>query len=255
VTVAVAPTNRNRIVVTTVGDGILWSRDGGRSWGGSVIDAGEPFFGGSPIVFDPQDERNVYVDVAFNGLLRSTDGGQTFTTTPVVSVKPALAIDPQHPNVLYLPGFPPGLLLRSSDGGLTFADAFSTVGSVNGIVINPQDPKIVYIAGILNAVPPPVATANLVLRSTDGGVTFTPADAGLSGQFFAVGIDPLEPTRLFALYSAGFFETEDGGTSWNLLDPGGETFLRQPETLAINPKKPKLIYLGGSSLLEVEIRN
>jgi photosystem II stability/assembly factor-like uncharacterized protein len=251
--VAVAPTNRNRIVVTSSA-GILRSTDAGRSWSASSIDIGPRNFSRSHIVFDPQDARNVYV--ASGDLFRSTDGGQTFTTTPVGSLFSLLAIDPQHPSVLYLSGgtgaFPPALLLRSTDGGLTFADALTIHGVLRKIAINPQDSRIVYVAGSLNV----GGVGKVVLRSTDGGVTFTPSDAGLTtGQVFDIGIDPVEPTRLFAVCPAGLFKTEDGGTNWSLLDPGGETFLRQPDKLAINPRKPKLLYLGGSSLLEVEIRN
>ncbi len=256
--VAVAPTDRNRIVATASPFGILWSRDGGRSWRTSVIDTGT-FDVGTNIAFDPQNARNVYA--ASNRLLRSTDGGQTFKTTPLGNNAFALAIDPQHSNVIYVSGVNgsingPALVSRSSDGGLTFADALTGFGFVNGIVINPQDQRIVYVAGFVqrDLGEPYGADINIVLRSTDGGVTFTAADAGLSGHFLAIGIDPVEPARLFALCSTGLFRTENGGTSWSLLDPGGETLLRNPISLVINPKNSNLVYLGGTSLLEVEIK-
>jgi photosystem II stability/assembly factor-like uncharacterized protein len=257
--VAVDPTDRNKIVVTTSSDGIFRSIDGGRSWSESVVDTGDPFFSGANIAFDPQDTRNVYV--ASGAFFRSADGGRTFATTPVFSVASALAIDPQHPEVLYFSGgnglIGPALLLRSSDRGLTFADAITAIGVVNRIIVNPHDSRVVYAGGVvqLELGEPYPTDFYLVVRSTDGGVTFTPADAGLSVQLLTLGIDPMEPDRLFAMCPAGLFQTEDGGTSWKLLDPGGETFLRGPDTLAINPKKPRLLYLGAASLLEVEIKH
>ncbi len=257
--VAVAPTDRNRIVIATSPSGILWSSDRGRSWNASVIITDESFFTGGIIAFDPQNARNVYI--ASDHLLRSTDGGQTFTAMPLANIARAMAIDPQQSNVIYLSGVNgsingPALVLRSSDAGLTFEDALMGLGFVNGIIINPQDPRTVYVAGFVQRDfgEPYGAETNIVLRSTDGGVTFTPADAGLSGTFSAIAIDPAEPDRLFALCSTGLFRTEDGGTNWSPLDPGGATRLH-PGGLKINPKRPKLIYLGGASLLEVEIRN
>jgi photosystem II stability/assembly factor-like uncharacterized protein len=255
--VAVDPNNRNRIVVTTENTGILVSTDGGRSWSRSVIDIANSFFSDAHIAFDPQDSRNVYV--ASGTLFRSKDGGQTFTITRVQSLASALAIDPLHPNVLYLSGsnglFEPELLKRSDNGGVSFTDLLLARGVVNAIAINPHETNIVYAGGVvqLESGEPYPTDVYLVVKSTDNGVTFTPADAGLSVQLLALGIDPVEPTRLYALCPAGLFKTEDSGTSWSQLDSGGETSLRTEDRLAINPKNPKLLYLGGASLLEVEI--
>jgi photosystem II stability/assembly factor-like uncharacterized protein len=256
--VAVDPNNRKRIVVTTENTGILVSTDGGRSWSRSVIDIGASFFRDAHIAFDPQDTRNVYV--ASGILFRSKDGGQTFTHTVVESLASALAIDPQHPNVLYLSGsnglFEPELLKRSDNSGVSFTDLLIARGVVNALAINPHDTNIVYAGGVIQTESgePYPTDVYLVVRSTDNGVTFTPADYGLSVQLLALGIDPVEPTRLYALCPAGLFKTEDSGTSWSQLDSGGETSLRTQDRLTINPTNPKLLYLGGTSLLEVEIK-
>jgi hypothetical protein len=136
---------------------------------------------------------------------------------------------------------------------LTFANALTAPGLVNKIIVDPRDSKDIYVGGTLVMNPFPI-DPNFVLRSKDGGVTFMPADAGLKVELLAFGIDPVEPTRLFAMCPAGLFETADGGTNWSLLDPGGETFLREPDQLAVNPRQPRLLYLGGLSLLEVETK-
>ena len=256
--IAVAPSDRNRIVVTTSDSGILWSADRGRSWNTSVIDTGETLFAGVNIVFDLHNARNVYM--ASERLFRSTDGGQTFATLPLPIRAVNIAIDPQQSNLIYISSvnaFINGtaLLSKSFDGGLTFADALMGLGVVTGIIVNPQDSRIVYVAGFIqrNLGEPYGADINIVLRSTDGGISFTDGDAGLTGRLPTIVIDSVEPTRLYVRCSTGLYRTEDGGTSWNLLDTGGETFLREPGSLTINPKQSRLLYLGGSSLLEVEI--
>jgi photosystem II stability/assembly factor-like uncharacterized protein len=255
--VTVAPTDRNRLVVTTSNTGILRSLDGGGSWSTATVDDGSFQFSRGHIAFDPQDARNVYVAAGL--LYRSTDGGQMFTTTPVRSLTSTLAVDPQHPNVVYLSGsnglLEPELLRRSDNGGVSFADLLIAFGVVQGIVINPHDSSIVYVGGVIQTElgePYPTDTY-LVVRSTDNGVTFTPSDAGLSGQFTDMLTDPLTPARLFVWTTAGLFKTEDGGSSWSLLDGGPQTTRALQERLAINPKQPTLLYLGGASLLEVEI--
>src|SRR5262249_13789975 len=150
-------------------------------------------------------------------------------------------------------------LVKSTDGGATFAAALTTFGVVRGIVVDPQDSNVVYVAGFLQLEfgEPYPTDVNLVLRSTDAGATFTPADAGLppTGLIVGIAIDPRTPSRLFLWGAAtGLFETEDGGSSWSGLDAAGETFLRSGSgtTLAISPTEPRLLYLGGLSLLEVD---
>ena len=54
-----------------------------------------------------------------------------------------------------------------------------------------------------------------VLKSTDGGVTWTAANAGLEGGVRALAIDPLTPAILYAAATSGVFKSIDGGASWN----------------------------------------
>lgn len=50
--------------------------------------------------------------------------------------------------------------------------------------------------------------------------------------------------------------TSDRGTTWTLLE-GDETVKAAGfgHTIAIDPKKPKRLYLAGATVLEVEIRH
>ena len=66
-------------------------------------------------------------------------------------------------------------------------------------------------------------------------------------------MNPLDSSRLFTWVGFGLFGTQDGATSWALVD-NAEIARRSglADTLTINPVNPKLLYFGGASLLEVE---
>ena len=271
---AVAATNRNFIVALT-GGGIYRSTDGGHSWTAAGIDTGQKRFTDGKVVIDPTNSSNVYATCAsvflpcsgpqFPGFYRSTDGGQTFNRSYYDaaslnrSALKVLAIDPSNPKVIYtgsrvfLSG---GSLLKSTDGGISFsATQLGIRARALDIAIDPQNSQNVYVAGEFLLAPS--SLFRYILRSTDGGATFTPADSGLSDTRLVklLVIDPVNPSRLFAWTWKGLFMSGDNAASWSLLE-GSETLLRTGvgTSMAINPKNPNLIYLGGASVLEVEIK-
>ena len=72
-------------------------------------------------------------------------------------------------------------------------------------------------------------------------------------------MNPEDPARLYSwLRPVGLFVTSDSGNTWTPLPADQILKLNgfrdtYSEYLLINPKNPKLLYLLGSSLLEVEI--
>ncbi|HYM34180.1 MAG TPA: hypothetical protein VET48_02230, partial [Steroidobacteraceae bacterium] len=194
---------------------------------------------------------------------RSTDGGRTFTTTEVQSFTSTMATDRHQPNVIFASGGNglngPPLLVKSVDGGQSFDPALVSFGIVNGIIVDPSDSNILYVAGILQldfGKPYPTPQEiNFVLTSSDGGVTFHDADSGIASPVLALAIDARNLSRLFALTSSGVYKTEDRGATWTLLDAGGETMHRawQEALLVADPHEANLFYVGGMSLLEVVV--
>jgi photosystem II stability/assembly factor-like uncharacterized protein len=260
--VAVAPTDKHLVVVTAIGGGILRSTDEGQTW--SIALGNNPDVG--YIAIDPRDARNVYVRAG--GLYRSTDGAQTFTgpsggdDSLLGSVTNALAIDPELPSVLYASGGNgldgPPLLMKSTDGGQSFSAALTTFGVVDAVVVDPHDPNIVYAGGVFQfdfGKPYPYPQEiNFVVRSTDGGATFAPSDDGIELRGFAgitgMVIDPTDSARLYLWHGGDLFETRDAASTWSLLAPI-DVGIRN--TITIDPSAPRRLYLGGSSLLEVDI--
>jgi hypothetical protein len=111
-------------------------------------------------------------------LYKSIDGGATWSNNTGISINPgALAIDPTSPSTLYagapdfLVGF--GGVYKSVGSGSTWRKVSTNPGSssVTAVVIDPRDPRTLYAASFEG-----------VLRSTDGGVSWTDFNTGLPNK-------------------------------------------------------------------------
>lgn len=162
------------------------SRDAGESW--SCIEADLPSpFGPGFLAVDPFTSA---VYAKGDGLLRSTDHGDTWTPlAPGLDIH-AFAVSSRTPGTLYAAR--QESVGRSLDGGLTW-QIFTYLSPQNtgivGLAIDPNDDAIVY-AG--------TAMGQGVFRSTDGGATWTPLGTwpGWSVRSGPV-IDPVDPSIVY----------------------------------------------------------
>src|SRR5262249_36156792 len=182
------------------------------------------------------------------GLYRSTDGAQSFEKLSGLALG-SIAVDPRDPDVLYVGTWSgvPGLF-KSTDGGRTLQQLDAS-GNIIAITLDPQRPQVIY-AGL---------RFGRIIRSLDGGQTFTMADVGLSGdRVLGLGVDPLQPTRLFVwMHAGGLFRSDNGADFWRAVD-AGETLRRSTAqagstALAIDSRHPERVYVGNSSVLKVEL--
>ncbi|MGC8781502.1 MAG: WD40/YVTN/BNR-like repeat-containing protein [Anaerolineae bacterium] len=132
----------------------------------------------------------------------------------------------------------------SRDGGALWQprnNGLPVNSRIAGLLANPKQPGQLwalmdtrYLAGT----PAPPA----VLRSTDGGQSWSPAAAGL-GEIVALAwtSDPAAPDRLMIAGREHFATSEDGGRTWQVrpLPPGNHV------ALAVAPSDPRIIYLAG----------
>ena len=268
---AISPNNSNVIFAGTR-DRLFRTLNGGNTWSQSNVDVGSvPFSAsGSEIGFDLQDPGNVYFATnsisflsASGGFYKSTNGGASFEQTyvnddPYEHNPSDLAIHPFNPSVIFTAHQINGsdAPLKSTDAGYSFTPGPIFSAGINDIEIDPASPNIVYLGGVIQFIEDP-PDQNSLVRSTDGGATFTAADTGLSGAFIDMVIDPETPSRLYVWTSQGLYISEDRGTTWALLenDKTVKAFdILGDNTLTINPKTPNFLYLDGHVLLEIEIR-
>jgi photosystem II stability/assembly factor-like uncharacterized protein len=165
--VVVDPANSQRITLCSAGGGLWGTLDGGATWRPLSDDAPTLSMGaiaaapGSPnIVYAGTGEGNSMSPQGM-GLLRSADGGLTWTHVPCAALTGHavydLAVDPKNALHVFI-GTTNGLY-ESGDGGATCTRRFS--GNCWDISIHPKNPKQVY------------ATNEAGLhRSSDGGATW-----------------------------------------------------------------------------------
>src|SRR5207247_9996860 len=104
------------------------------------------------------------------------------------------------------------------------------VSATAAMAINPQTPT-----------PPYAATTHGVVKSTDGGSSWSAIRPG-PGYTRALAIDSQATTTLYAGTWAGVFKSTDGGSNWNAVNTGLTNLT--VETLAIDPETPTTLYAG-----------
>lgn len=256
----IAPSNADVIFAIT-GRSFYRTFDGGQSWTESSFDISSVL--PDTIVVDPQDSNNVYLvgePDPNGGFYRSVDAGATFERIVSTADFRALAIDPQHTNVIFagvacINGCRP--LLKSVDGGLSFAPTSSLTDQFQSavtsqVLIDPQNPNNIFLLGLFSYSDP--YRSYPVVRSTDGGATWSPPGTGFQPGCTELVMNPKNPARLYCRTEAplGLSMSSDSGNTWSMLS-AEEIAKLGGAKLMINPERPNLLYLLGSALLEVEI--
>jgi photosystem II stability/assembly factor-like uncharacterized protein len=196
------------------------------------------------LAIDAQTPTTLYGGTEFRGIFKSTDGGagwRAVNTGLTNSWVAGLAIDPQTPTTLYASAYGQGVF-KSTDGGGNWV-IMAEIG-VGALAIDPQTPTTLYAGG-----------SGRVLKSTDGGHTWTSHGAGqfpssaFGNQILALRIDPLTPTPLYATsFAGGAFKSTDGGQSWSAILPSSSGV-----ALAVDPQTPTTLYAGRSAGTTSEI--
>jgi uncharacterized repeat protein (TIGR01451 family) len=193
--IAVDPTDGNRIYVAVIDDGLFRSDNRGQSFV-QVATPGSGLWGvgtnGSTTYYPI--ETQVY---------RSVDHGQSWTATALApQTLTKLLVDPNNSDVVY--GFNEVKVIRSLDGGLTWTEA-----RVNP---NGTGTRIAEIAQLSTTHLIAVANDGLY-ASSDRGDTWTQTSGG---SFASIAVDPSTPGRAVATSrtAAPLSLTTDYGATW-----------------------------------------
>jgi hypothetical protein len=229
----------NNLLSTVGGLGIFRSADGAQSW--SFSSAGLSAWQGLAVAFDPQQPATVYLATS-QAVFKSTDSGLSWTAIKAAGSL-AIAVDPFQSSHLLAELGNQGLF-ESHDGGTTWAAVTNLPpipnggdAIITGITFNPKVQGTIFIST--------QGTGNVgVLRSTDGGATYTIANNGLTSTHAAsiVVANPQTPSMLFVGTLNGLFKSTDNGDSWTLSNPAGISVISfdanvTPPTIYINNAK------------------
>lgn len=225
--VNVSSKNPSMVLAGTQDDGLLLSKDAGRTWNR----VGAPPKAGSS-AFDPTNPDIIYGAFFKDGILKSIDGGKTWAPSSEGIEKGfeilEVIVSPTNPQDVYAIGRVSwnGKFYRSEDGGKTWKSssrlkvdltANPTLDNINNgmtplsaptnLAINPRNGKELFIAANWRCP-----------HSTDGGLTWVERDAGAD-------ISVITDVRFFknktyvTVMDEGTLVSEDGGKLWKQLWP------------------------------------
>lgn len=218
--VAVDPTN-NQVVYAGAADGGIWKTTNGGSTWTALTDQQASLATGS-IAIDPENHLTIYVGTGEEnqavdnyygaGILKSTDGGNTWTDIP-------------------------GPFAGGSGGG----------ARIGGIAVSPTNSNVV-LAAIGCCAPNTWG----VYRSADGGNTWTNVLNYNGNQAFNVVFAPNGTTAYASVDYDGVWMSTNGGQTWaaqngtgaNVLPTGGNA---ERVALAMDPNVSTTLYAGISN--------
>ncbi len=200
----------------------------------------------SSIAVDPQDPRTLYA-TSLGAVLRSTDGGVTFSSLPLPSSSPRMiAINPDNDQILYAVTFDQGIL-RSTDAGATWTAINNGIGappgqrfSAQNLWIDPNTPNVLF-----------AETLNKFVRSSDGGENWQTlySNTNVNNVYF----DPATPGVLYAPFTSngmapeyGAFKSTDHGLTFTTLTTPSVFY-----SIVSDPNQPKrLLGVNQFSIFE-----
>jgi hypothetical protein len=286
--IAIHPTNPSLMLLGAATGGIWKSTDAGATW--RPVSDFAPALATSAIAFSPSNPSIVFaatgeVDNAGgspaytlgtylgSGLLRSTDGGETWARVdvniPTNAIVSRVLVNPTNPQTVIIGIYYyhdiaqnktfVGGAWRSTDGGVHFSQTFSQ-GSVSDLIQDPTDPSRVLMAtGKCNG----CATYGIFV-SSDSGATWQPTltTATAMGNV-KLGISRTAPAIVYASVLAsdnthtapgGIYQSVDGGVNWQAIgvDPsmcptvanGGTNQCSYDHWISPDPANPLTVFFG-----------
>src|SRR5262245_19566124 len=158
----------------------------------------------------------------------------------------AVAIDRQNPTTVYAGGGSSnkgafksvngGATWTAINTGLTFDPVHFPLLSVNSVLVDHQNPSIVYAGTFLDG----------VYKSTNGGASWVEANGTpkvlSGGSTVEMAMDPQNPSIIYAGTTAALWKTVNGGATWEKKEVGlADKYIG---AIAIDPQVPTTVYVS-----------
>ena len=275
------PGQPNTFYFGSVGGGVWKSGNSGRTWtpvfddqkiasiGAIGVSASSP-----NTVYVGTGEADVRAQHSFgDGMYKSTDAGKTWTHIGLENTRQIgrVAVDPKNANIVFVAALghiygpnPDRGVFRSKDGGKTWEKVLfknENVGAID-VTIDPTNSQIVY-ATLWNTrrppwsiYPPSYGLGGGIFKSTDGGTTWKPLEAGIpvEGQGrIGLAVSPTNPKRIYAIIDAtkgGLYRSDDAGATWALISDQKRIWGRgwYFSKVVVDPKNPDTVYVSNTSV-------
>ena len=190
------------------------------------------------LAVDPAQPESIYATLEVAGVMRSLDGGESWSDCSAGLLKlaelphlkskiqsdteaegmmdgHALAVSAATPGTVYL-AVRMGMF-RSSDKGQSWQDMevgrFSPLTYARDVRVSPQDPRTLYAC----LSPAARSEDGSLWKTQDLGGSWMRVDRGIKAKktMMCVGLSPRDPQQVFCASRAGqVFGTRDGGQTW-----------------------------------------
>ena len=208
------------------------STDGGSTWS-TIYPTTAAIY---TILIDPGNTDILYAPTVGHGAVKSTDGGQHWTTMPTLTPQAiwTMTMDPANSQVLYAGTNQDGIW-KSADGGNTWQQSGTPI------------PFPVYSLAV-------DGPAHMVYAGTNGGGVWTSADGGATWKSTAIAdgmILSLLVDSAGAVYagsnSDGAQVSRDHGATWKMLNTGVDGDRKNGSGVWIDPKDSQRLFLGDET--------
>ena len=194
--VAIDPSNPDMIYAGTLGNDLLKSSDGGKSWNPVQVTPETKTV--ASIAVHPFDSNVIYAGTT-NAVFKTTDAGATWKKLEQKpEIAESLAVDQVNPDNVYM-GTSKGLY-KSTDGGKTWMGIGDEVfggGLVRAVAVSPSDSNAVY-----------AATPKGVFGSPDRGASWQNLSEGVGiKDAMALAFDPLDSSVIWTATASGLYKT------------------------------------------------
>src|SRR5258708_209146 len=272
--IAIDPRDNNTVYIGAAEGGGWKTTDGGANW--TPLTDDQPSIANGAIALDPTNPDIVYVGTGEEnfaqdsyygaGILKSTDGGKTWTNMvgPFLrAVIGSMAIHPANGQVILLTTS--SGIWRSEDGAANWTRVLSGVGTF--VLFDPTNGDIAYAAlGNTGG-----SSLNGVYKSTDGEKTWSPSNGSGANAIpsqnvgrISIAMANSNTGTLFASIEntamgssgrlLGIWKTTDGGQTWNqlpistgLLNSWGSQVWYN-NAIAVSPTDPNIVWAGGTPI-------
>jgi photosystem II stability/assembly factor-like uncharacterized protein len=238
------PADASTMYVGTKTSGLFYTLDGGESW----LRPEEQLAASGSVIAIEVDPRNVctYYVLKSDRVIKTTTCGREFDVETYVETRTdesltSMVLDWYNPNTLLI-GTTQGDVLRSLDGGATWAATMHTKGRIANITISNADSRIVL-----------AATSNRgIFRSTDGGATWVDVTDAIKTFNDAENIYDFSQTadgsRLLMSSQFGLLSSSDFGLTWAaipLVTEAGEVTVNAME---VSPDDQNVMYYSAGNI-------
>ncbi len=250
--IAMDQTNPARLYGGTQDNGTVRTLTGNLNDWGTILDGWDGLY----VLVDPKNPNIIYTESQFGGLVKSIDGGNSFSSalaginlgepknwsTPVV-------MDPNNNNVLY---YGTNRVYRTVDGANQWqsisgdlTDGFESrpyLGTITTIAVAPSNSNVIY-AG---------TDDSHVWVTTDLGQSWTEISAALPYRWVTrVAVDPTNAAITYVTFSglkwyspqSHVFRTADMGKTWE--DISNNLPDAPVNVIVVDPIYPNILYVGA----------